>query len=304
MISGSTDGIGLAMAKELATRGHSIIVIGRNEEKLANTKSQLEAIETVGEVMTVKIDLSDTSPENFERIRRQIDPENRDIGILINNAGTFPSIFTRFCNGDPSYLRDIMNVNMLAVVLLTHMILPGMLKRGRGLVVNVSSMLGAIPAPYMSVYGPTKSFVDAFSRILQIEYSSHPVDIINLTPGAVSTKLFEATARLEKLTPFNPSPEDYARTSINALATGISSYCGTMAHGFSNEASKVIDALGLMTFMFKINLKFNAKNVQISPVMKRTQPQAGDEEETALSAENTSQSARFGAATSQAKMSK
>lgn len=272
VISGSTDGIGLAMARDLARRGMSIIVIGRNEDKLANAKTSLEQELNAGEIMTVKIDLSDSSLDNFARIRSQIDPENRDIGILINNAGSMPSKFRRFNRHDSEGLKDIVNLNILATLYLTRMIMPGMLDRGKGLVVNVSSTLGCIPTPYASVYGATKSFIDAFSRQLQIEYSDHPVKIVNLTPGAVHTKLFTSSSTLPEPSIINPSPEDYARTSLNALSTGISQYSGTAFHGFGRELGLFLDSIGLVPFLFRANLKMNARDVELSPVPRRKRP--------------------------------
>lgn len=245
------------------------MVIARNEEKLAATKASLEEEPNVGEVVTIKIDLSDSSLENFDKIREQLDAENRNIGILINNAGTFPEKFQRYNKFDLDFTRRIVNLNVLATLYLTKMIMPGMVARGKGLVVNVSSILGSVPTPYMSVYGATKSFVDAFSRQLQIEYSDHPIDIINLTPGAVYTKLFVATSTMPKATPFNPTPDDYAKSALNAIATGIASISGTFVHAVTLEMSKCFDKLGLIPIMFKINLKMNARDYQLSPVPKR-----------------------------------
>ena len=269
VISGATDGIGLAMAKDLARRGMSIVVIGRNEEKLANTKTMLENEANAGEIVTVKIDLSDSSLDNFDRITSQIDPDNRDIGMLINNAGTFPSKFRRFNKISADDLRTIVNLNILATLYLTRMIMPSMVKRGKGLVVNVSSILGTVPAPYMSVYGATKTFVDAFSRQLQIEYSTHPIDIINLTPGAVHTKLLTATSNLPRPSLLNPTPEDYAKSALAALATGIGEYSGTPFHGFNKLSVEFFDYFGLMPFFFGLNLRFNAQDIELSPVPKR-----------------------------------
>lgn len=257
------------MAKELAKRGHSLIIIGRNAEKLARTKNSLEEEANVGEVVTVKIDLSDSSLENFERIRGQIDPDHREIGILINNAGTFPATFKRFNNFDMEQLLNLVNVNVLATLHLTRMIMPGMLDRQKGLILNVSSILGKLPGLYMSAYGPTKSFMDSLTNQLQLEYASHPIDIINLTPGAVHTKLFIDTATMPKPTSFNPSPDDYARSAINAVSTRISSIAGTLTHELFFILAKTINWRWLIPILTKINLYLNARSYSLSPVMKR-----------------------------------
>uniref|UniRef100_A0A6G1S4Q7 Hydroxysteroid dehydrogenase-like protein 1 n=1 Tax=Aceria tosichella TaxID=561515 RepID=A0A6G1S4Q7_9ACAR len=274
VISGSTDGIGQSMAKELARRGMSIIVVARNEEKLAKTKAMLEREPNVGEVETVKVDLSDPSMENFDKVRAQIDPDNRDIGLLINNAGSFPDRYARFNRFDMEEIVSIVNLNVLGTLHLTRMIMPGMIERGRGLVMNVSSILGEMPGPYFNVYGATKSFVNAFTRQLQMEYGSHPIDIILLQPGPVSTKQLIATSDRAKPSFFVPSADKFARTSINALSTGIQCYTGAMFHEFMKSQSKILANLGLISPIAKLIVLMNDKRAHLSPVPKRKVMQA------------------------------
>lgn len=269
VITGATDGIGLSMAKEFARRGMSVLVVSRNEERLARTKAELEAEPNVGEVETVKIDLGDSSLENFARIRQQIDPENRDIGVLVNNAGTFPSCFKRYNRFDMDGLLNIANLNMIAPLHLTRMIMPGMVKRGKGMVMNVSSILGYITTPYMSIYAPTKAFMNAFTHQLQVEYSGFPIDIFLLTPGPVHTKLFTGTAKLSKPTFINPTPDDYAKSAINATSSRINSYSGTMAHGLINVFGQFFQRIGVNHFIYRINLSLNARHLELSPEPKR-----------------------------------
>lgn len=272
------------MAKELAKRGHSIIVIGRNEEKLARVKSELEEELCVGEVVTVKIDLSDSSEENFERIKSQIDFDNRDIGILINNAGYFPSELKRFAKFELDEIRSIVNLNILAVLYLTKMALPGMVARGKGLILNVSSTLSFFTGPYINVYGATKTFMNRFSEQLQDEYSSHPVDIINLTPGSVHTKLFTDVSKFSKPTMLFPTPDEYARTTLNAVSTGISQISGTAIHGFTIRVIEFFHIFNLVTPLYKLAFRLTARNVKLSPVIKRKNQsnQAANEENTEL----------------------
>lgn len=269
VITGATDGIGLSMAKELARRGMSILVVSRNEEKLARTKEELEKEPNVGEVETIKIDLSDSSLENFARIRQQLDPDNRDIGILVNNAGTFPSSFMRLNKFDMDFLLNIANLNMIAPIHMTRMIMPGMVQRGKGLVLNVSSILGSLTIPYMSIYAPTKSFLDAFTRQLQIEYASHPIDIYLLTPGAVHTKLLQATSKMPKPTLLNPTPDDYAKSAINAIPVGINFYSGTLMHGLNMITGRFFQATGLLQAVYRVQLAFGVKKLDLSPVPRR-----------------------------------
>lgn len=259
-MTGATDGIGFSMAKELAQRGHSIIIVGRNEEKLARSKTALEAEPNVGEVVTIKIDLADSSLANYERIKGQIDADNRDIGILINNAGTFPGEFKPFTSYPMQDSSDLVNVNILATVYFTRLILPSFLRRKKGLLVNVSSIISYTPVGYNNAYGPTKSFVNAFSEMLYNELSSTPIDVVNLTPGGVHTKLLTAATVLQKAGLINPSPEDYARSAINAIATPILFTSGTMIHGIFCKMTILLRTLGLDFYAFKASIKMTARN--------------------------------------------
>lgn len=271
IVTGSTDGIGLALAKELARRGHSIIVVGRNQDKLNRTEQALLKEPNVGEVMTVKIDLSDSSIENYRRVEELIDPSNRDIGVLINCAGTLSSVYKRFNNHDKDYLRCMVNVNILATVNFTRMIMPSMIARGRGLVMNVSSMLGSLSIPLMAVYGPTKSFVNQFSQDLQFEYSQHPIDIINLETGPVHTKLFDTGAKLDESSKMIPTSDEYARSALNAASTPVKSMNGIMSHAIMMQISLLIKSLGLYGPYTRFNIRAIAKNVELSPIPKRKQ---------------------------------
>lgn len=265
VISGSTDGIGLAMARELARRGHSIVLMGRSEEKLANAKASVESEPNVGEVITVKSDLSDASTANFERIKNDIDPDNREIGILINNAGIFPEAFIPFQSHSMESLRGAVNLNDLAILYLTHMTLPGMVTRGKGLVVNVSSIFGDLPGPFVGAYAPTKAFVNSFSEGLRTEYEPLGVDVINITPGPVFTKQFKAANKIDRASFVNPTAETFARSAINALSTRIASFCGVPMHEFTLLSGKSIKCLGLYDFTLKNSLKFSANRYSFKP---------------------------------------
>lgn len=238
------------MAKEYARRGHSILAVGRSVEKLARTKDLLESEPNVGRVETIQIDLSDSSLENYERIKKQLDADNRDIGILVNNAGVANSRVGRYAKHDMETIKNIVNVNVLAPAYLTRIILPGMLARRRGMILNVSSLAGETQAGLTSVYGPSKSFLNSLSRTLQLDYSSHPIDIINLTPGFVYTKLMSVPSGVKGSNMFVPTTDGYARTAINATTTKPSSLTGCLVHDLSRLSMVSLDRVGILSGLF------------------------------------------------------
>lgn len=288
LITGATDGIGLSFAKDLARRGHSIIVVGRSDEKLTKTKSDLESEPNVGEVITVKIDMCDASIETYTEIRKLIDPDNRDIGILINNAGYIAPSTKRFHNYSEIDDRGLVNVNILGVVNFTRMVLPGMLNRERGLIINVSSSMGSCPLPYTHLYASTKAFVNTFVQNIQDEYASYPIDIVNLTPGPVATKLayqMSDSVLFHRSNPICPSATDFVTTAMNAMSTGIRNFTGCFGHEFMLFGMQMFPR-PCLNKIFLYELKKSAKDYQLSPKFTRKNSQAQAQGDTSLNEGN------------------
>lgn len=256
VVTGATDGIGLSMAKEFARRGHSIIVVGRSEEKLMNTKALLKCEPNVGQIQTIQIDLSDSSLGNYKRVELELDAANRDIGVLVNNAGMATDKYMKYADYEMDSIVRTVNVNVLSACYFTRMVLPGMLSRRRGLVVNVSSLMGDMELGYFSVYNATKCFVNSFSRTLRNEYAAtDKIDIINLTPGAVHTKML-AYLQIARPSLLMPSADYYARCAVNALRTRVHCYSGCWQHGLSNLFVQWCEYLGLMNAIFFLFAKW------------------------------------------------
>lgn len=241
------------MARELARRGMSIIVIDWDAQKLATTRAILEREANVGQVETIQADLSDSSIENFDNIRSLIKPD-RDIGVLINNVGMLHRKMGKFTQFEMEELTTMVNLNAMCMLHLTRMIMPGMIRRTRGLVLNAASHAALVPMPYMSLYGPTKSFVASFTRQLQMEYSSHPIDIVLLTPGPVLTGLADPTKQMS--TSFLiPDPAVFAKSAINALSARVHTYSGLMRHGLVAVMLGPLDSLGLQPLLCKLAMR-------------------------------------------------
>lgn len=251
VVSGATDGIGLALAHELARRGMSIIIIGRNEEKLAKAKASLENDANVGEIVAIKKDFSDSSLDSYAEMSKQINAVNRDIGILINNVGLFYPKFYGFHNEEEQNLKATVDVNILSTVMLSRAIIPSMIERRRGLVVNVSSILGSVTFPFFGIYASTKTFVNSFSKQLQYEYRGYPnMKIVNLTTGPVDTKPFEEIGALSeerRSSHVFVKPDEYARRVMNILTKSCHplEFSGLAIHGFMKRTQDFLDGYGL-----------------------------------------------------------
>lgn len=189
-VTGATDGIGRGYAEELAKQGLNILLISRSQSKLDTVAAEIEHMHGV-ETKTFAIDLveagnkSCTAPE-WSALKKTF--ESLDIGVLINNAGQ--SVFNYLHENKPSDVDNCVAINCASLVKCTYAILPCMLARGRGAIVNLSSVAGTPYAtPMISLYGATKAFVDHFSKSLHDEYKDSGVDIQAVVPAYVSTNM-------------------------------------------------------------------------------------------------------------------
>jgi short-subunit dehydrogenase len=184
VITGATEGIGRALAEEFARDGHNLVLVGRDGAKLARTATELSRDYPV-EVKVTAQDLC--TPEGCAGIEQALRRFGFYADVLVNNAGVMSSGF--FQDEDPGAMRRMIDLDVRAVVDLTLRFLPGMLARGHGGVLNLSSMMGYMPVPYQAVYAASKAFVLSFSKALAYETMGTGVKVSVVAPGVVSTRL-------------------------------------------------------------------------------------------------------------------
>lgn len=157
VVTGATDGVGLEYARQLAGRGLSLVLVGRSESKLATVKAELAS--KYGphiEIVTVLADLNSDDPQLYGRLQAEICAPGRDIGVLVNNAGVMYDSPKRFLDQPESKMWSHVRVNMLAVVMMTRLVLPSMVRKKKGLLINVSSIAAYQPLPLMGLYSASK----------------------------------------------------------------------------------------------------------------------------------------------------
>lgn len=151
--------------------------------------------------------------EIYEKIAKQL--EGLEIGVLVNNVGMSyenPEYFLALPDAD-KLIDNMLACNIKSVLSMTRIVLPQMVERSRGVIINLSSMAAQIPNPLLSVYSGTKAFVDKFSDDLQIEYQRNNIIIQSVMPGFVAT----AMSKIRKPTWMSPSPEKYVRSTMRTL---------------------------------------------------------------------------------------
>ncbi|MFO7976981.1 MAG: SDR family oxidoreductase [Candidatus Hydrogenedentota bacterium] len=214
LITGASAGIGKAFAEAIASHGVNCVLTARRQERLEELAGELEDKHGVT-CRCIKEDLTDA--EAAYRLAEAV--ADLEVGLLVNNAGF--GYAWRFESSDPKRIADMVNLNCLTPALLTRLLVPKMLERGRGAVVMVGSVLGAIPSPYESVYGATKAFDIALAEGLFGEYEKSGIDVIALCPSTTRTEFFVvdgmSEARANKILAGADRPEDIARLGLEYL---------------------------------------------------------------------------------------
>lgn len=181
-VSGASAGIGEAVAKMLASNGVNLILSARRIEKLEALKSELEKEYNV-KVQVIKTDFSKT-----EEIVKTVESiENKDIDILINNAGLALGKDLYYNNSIEDALQ-MLRVNCEGLIVLTRLLMPFILKSKHGHIVNLSSTAADEAYSGGAVYCATKSFVEMFGDSIRVELIDKPVKVTNIKPGAVNTE--------------------------------------------------------------------------------------------------------------------
>ncbi|XP_057705971.1 very-long-chain 3-oxoacyl-CoA reductase-B [Corythoichthys intestinalis] len=210
VVTGATDGIGKAYAEELARRGFSIVLISRSQEKLDEVSKEI-ASKCGVETKTIAADFS--SVNIYSKIEDGL--AGLEIGVLVNNVGisySYPEFFLSVPNLD-NFIDTLVNINITSVCQMTRLVLPQMVERKKGAILNISSASGMYPVPLLTIYSASKAFVDFFSRGLQAEYKSKGVIIQSVLPFFVATKL----SKIRRPTLDKPSPERYVAAELNTV---------------------------------------------------------------------------------------
>jgi len=247
VITGGTEGIGRALAELFAKDGNNLLLVARDEAKLARTAAEL----TKAYPVIVQITSQDLTTEEG---RAGVEQALRRFGlyadILVNNAGMMSHGF--FQDVDTATVHRLIDLDVRALVDLTHRFLPGMLARRRGGVLNVASMMGFMPVPYQALYAASKAFVLSFSKALAYETMGTGVRVSVAAPGVVATKLHAKAgtenSRYLYLFPNTP-PEKVARIAYSRFKRGWSVIIPGWANWLSTIAIRVVPDFLLVPLM-------------------------------------------------------
>lgn len=206
LITGASSGIGAVFAEELASRGVALILVARRRELMEALASRLRANYNVD----IKVLLADlTQSLMVEKIGAL------EVDILINNAGF--GVYGDFASANPERLRSQAQLNVMTVLDLTRSHLPGMLARGKGVIINVASAAALLPMPHMAIYAASKAFVLSFTEAIWKETRHTGVRVLTLVPGPTDTPFHATTGSKDSSFGKHRSPVQVVATALRAL---------------------------------------------------------------------------------------
>jgi short-subunit dehydrogenase len=224
LITGASAGIGACVARELAARGHNVVLVARRKERLEALAHELTGEHAIT-AHPVSCDLGKAAPRG--RLPGRIKALGLDVEILVNNAGFATN--GPFHEADPERELQQVRVDVEAVVALSSVFIPAMVERRRGAVLNVSSTAGMQPLPYSAGYSAAKAYVLTFSEALHHELRGYGVTVTALCPGPVATDFWAISGwqvtggqSFERAVP-RPAwitPEQAARAGVHGLEGG------------------------------------------------------------------------------------
>ena len=213
LITGATGGLGRSLSREFACEGQPLALVGRNRKKLAALADEL-ASEFNVDVQVFAADFAE--PSAAEALAAEVKAAGVQVETLVNNAGF--GYDAPFAESDIARQRALVQTNDAALMELCHAFAPDMAARGHGGILNVASIAGFVPGPYMATYYASKAFVQSFSQALRVELKSYGVHVTALCPGPVRTPFWDnadaGNIALARLTLEAPR---VARAAVRAL---------------------------------------------------------------------------------------
>ncbi len=216
LVTGASSGIGACFARALAARGMNLVLVAKSRSKLEAIKAEIQA-KFPRRVEVIEQDLS--APGAAERLHSELKDRGILVDLLVNNAGFGAQ--GEFWQLPLARQTEMLRLNIVTLTELTHLLLPAMIARRSGGIINVSSTAGFQPIPYSSVYAATKAYVTSFSMGLTEEVRASGVKVLALCPGGTATNFFDA-GRFDKISfPGGlQSPEAVVEAGLRALDRG------------------------------------------------------------------------------------
>ena len=231
LVTGASSGIGETFAEELAKRNNNLVLVARSQDKLEQLATRLSSLYKI-KTEVIAQDL--TEPSARQTVFDTVQAQGITVDLLINNAGF--GDYGAFGDRPLDKQMTMIGLNVAAVVELTGLFLPLMQQRNHGSIINVASIAGFQPIPYMSVYAASKAFILNFSEALWAENKDSGVNILVACPGPTESKFYDRADFPDNATGLNgmtmASAEKVVQETLLALDKGQST---AVVGGFANQ---------------------------------------------------------------------
>src|SRR5258708_5740811 len=236
LVTGASRGLGRCFARELAARGHNLMLAARSADKLETLANELRSAHGI-QVETIPCDLA--QPGAGGHLADELTKRRLQIDLLVNNAGFGDQ--GRFLDLSLERQMQMISLQNATIVELTHRLLLAMIEQKVGGIINISSMAGFQPIPFASVYSATKAFLTTFSLALEAEVLDLGVRVVTVCPGRLAVAQEDAadSGERKKFPGGEQSHEDVLNEALRALEPGRGLVIPRRAHKFSAFAERL-----------------------------------------------------------------
>jgi len=255
VVTGCTGGIGRAYVLAMAAKGMDIVLVGRSMDKLQALETEVKQKHGC-RILIIQADFTDVSV--LPVIVRRLKEEQVEVGILVNNVGILgPSGGPwPFLELDLAYVKDMITVNITAATYLCHQLLPAMVAKGKGAVINIASIGSYYPGAYLAEYIATKHYMHSFTESLALELEGTGVLIQEIDPGVVNTEMTKEFDPGHK--GISPNAEEYLASALPTIGW-VQRTCGHWSHGLQWAIAETL--LGHDSWLMKRLGRSGAKKV-------------------------------------------
>ena len=212
IVTGASSGLGAEFARQLAARGANLVLVARRADRLESLAAELTRAHGVT-VTTVARDLG--TPDAGRTLRAELESRGIYATGLVNNAGF--GTHDAFTDEDPDRLQSMIALNISALVDLSRAYIGPLSRLDNGLLINVASLLGFQPTPFMAVYGATKAFVLSFTESLWEEAHGTSLRVLAVNPGATETEFYAAADQSADFGTKRATPQQVVKVALDTL---------------------------------------------------------------------------------------
>lgn len=191
LVTGASSGLGEEFALQIAPRVEKLVLVARREPLMQQLAERIRSRHPHVAVVVFEVDLS--VPAERDQLVANLTAEGFMPDLLVNNAGL--GDYGEFSTAEWPKLQLMLSVNIEALTHLSHLLIPEMIRRGSGAIINISSLACTLPVPDFAVYAATKAYVTSFSEALRIELRDHQIPVLAVCPGPVRTEFGEVSRR-------------------------------------------------------------------------------------------------------------